>query len=183
MELEQGEKGGPYSKNEKNKRQNEVYRLHFERGYSAIKISEMMKINRNTINKDITYWYSILGNEWNSYDVESWCMKQAKRLESQRSRLFIELDKVQEISTKLAIEKMILDIDIKMMNFVTKTALSRTAVQEKGIKLVNKWLKRKKADLVVIDGSRLRYATRKTTKLIEKMLEEDLKQRRNAGKP
>lgn len=45
------------------KRQNEVYRLHFKRGYSAVKISEMMKINRNTINKDITYWYSILGNE------------------------------------------------------------------------------------------------------------------------
>lgn len=65
-------------------------------------------------------------------------MKQMKRLESQRSRLFIELDKVQETPTRLAIEKMILDIDIKMMNFVTKTTLSRTAVREQGMKLHNK---------------------------------------------
>jgi len=43
MALVQKKKGGPYTKNEKTKRQNEVYRLHFERGYSAVKISDMMK--------------------------------------------------------------------------------------------------------------------------------------------
>jgi len=51
-------KGGPYTKTEREHRQQEVYRLHFEYGYSAKKISELMKINRNTINGDITYWYS-----------------------------------------------------------------------------------------------------------------------------
>ena len=59
----QEKKGGPYTKNEKMKRQNEVYRLHFELGYSAVKISDMMKINRNTINSDINYWYSSLSKE------------------------------------------------------------------------------------------------------------------------
>jgi len=40
--------GGPYSKDEREKRQNEVFRLHFEFGYSAVKIADLMKINRNT---------------------------------------------------------------------------------------------------------------------------------------
>ena len=29
----------------------------------------MMKINRNTINSDINYWYSSLADEWNIYDI------------------------------------------------------------------------------------------------------------------
>ncbi len=41
-------KGGPYSKAERDRRRNEVYRLHFEYGYTARKISELMKVNRNT---------------------------------------------------------------------------------------------------------------------------------------
>jgi len=55
-------RGGPYSKDEKIKRQNEVHRLHFEYGYSARKISELMKINRNTINGDIDCWYGKIIN-------------------------------------------------------------------------------------------------------------------------
>src|SRR5574338_502577 len=54
----QHKKSGPYTKDEKIKRQNEVYKLHFEYGYSARRISEIMKINRNTINGDIRYWYA-----------------------------------------------------------------------------------------------------------------------------
>ena len=56
QERVQNEKdGGPYTKDERTKRQNEVARLHFEYGYSAVKIAEMMKVNRNTINSDIKY--------------------------------------------------------------------------------------------------------------------------------
>jgi hypothetical protein len=49
IKTKQKKRGGPYSKDEKVKRLDEVYRLHFEYGYSARKISELMKINRNTI--------------------------------------------------------------------------------------------------------------------------------------
>jgi len=38
----QEKKGGPYSKDEREKRQNEVFRLHFEYGYSATKIADLM---------------------------------------------------------------------------------------------------------------------------------------------
>ncbi len=146
-------KGGPYTKNEKAKRQNEVFRLHFERGYPAVKISEMMKINRNTINSDINYWYSKLSEEWNSYSIDSWCMKQVHRLESQRARLFKELDKNQETSTILSIEKMILDIDTRMMNFVSKTITNQKVVKNQAVHWVNRWAKERKIDLRLIDDS------------------------------
>ena len=63
-------KGGPYSKNDKEKRMNEVYRLHFEYGYSARKIAELMKVNRNTINADIDYWFSRISKNVNFFNPE-----------------------------------------------------------------------------------------------------------------
>jgi len=178
MTLVQEKKGGPYTKNEKIKRQNEVYRLHFERGYSAVKISDMMKINRNTINSDISYWYSSLSKEWDSYDIDSWCMKQIHRLESQRIRLFIELDKVENASVRLSIEKMILDIDMKMMNFISKYASSMNSIQESGVQWINKWAKTNDIDIVLTDRRRIIQASSETTEKIEKLLKEDLDQRR-----
>ena len=46
-------KGGPYTTLEQEKRRKQVYELHFEKGLSAIKISEMLKVNRNTINEKL----------------------------------------------------------------------------------------------------------------------------------
>ena len=47
---EEIKKGGPYTKKEQDERRQEVFKLHFEKGYSASKIFEMLKVNRNTIN-------------------------------------------------------------------------------------------------------------------------------------
>ncbi len=63
-------KGGPYSKTDRQVRRDEVHRLHFEYGYSALKISELMKINRNTINGDIQYWYSKVVKNWKDSSPE-----------------------------------------------------------------------------------------------------------------
>jgi len=45
--LVQEKKGGPYSKDEREKRQKEVFRLHFEYGYYATRIADLMKIKRS----------------------------------------------------------------------------------------------------------------------------------------
>ena len=50
--------GGPYTKKEQEQRRNQVYDMHFEKGYSAVRIAESIKINRNTVNEDIKYWYA-----------------------------------------------------------------------------------------------------------------------------
>jgi len=62
--------GGPYPVHAKKLRRDEVFRLLFDYGYSARKIAEMIKINRNTINSDITYWYSQLQRDDERVSVE-----------------------------------------------------------------------------------------------------------------
>ena len=44
IKFENRKKGGRYSKEQKDKRLQEVYRLYFDYGYSARKIAELMKI-------------------------------------------------------------------------------------------------------------------------------------------
>src|SRR3972149_10159516 len=87
-------KGGPYSKNDKDARRDEVYRLHFEYGYSARKIAELMKVNRNTINGDVDYWYSKILKNVNNLDPESKIIAILERMEVQFTRLREQLDKV-----------------------------------------------------------------------------------------
>jgi len=106
--LVQEKKGGPYSKDEREKRQKEVFRLHFEFGYSATKIAELMKINRNTINEDIKYWYSNFKEDLKQ-NSEDFILRQIGRLESQRTRNIenITENKIDDIKH----EKLLLDID------------------------------------------------------------------------
>ena len=53
--VEQAKKGGPYSKKEREDRRMQVYNLHFEEDLPAVKIAEMLDVNRNTVNDDITF--------------------------------------------------------------------------------------------------------------------------------
>lgn len=92
MALVQEKKGGPYTKDARKKRRDEVYRLHFDYGYSAVEISRMMKINKNTITKDVSFLYSKLSDDMNKESIDGWMDKQFARLESQRARLRKELD-------------------------------------------------------------------------------------------
>ncbi len=48
-------KGGPYPVQAKKLRRDEVFKLHFDYGYSARKIANMMEISRNTINSDVNF--------------------------------------------------------------------------------------------------------------------------------
>ena len=43
-------KGGRYTKKEQEQRKIEVYHLHFEQDKSAVKIAELLEVNRNTVN-------------------------------------------------------------------------------------------------------------------------------------
>jgi len=113
--------GGPYTKSDRQQRQDEVYRLHFEYGYSARQIADMMQISRNTINSDINLLYQKLSQHWENTPIEAWLSKQITRLELQRTRLLSELEKQKTLQDKMCIEKMIFDIDSRILNTVTKT--------------------------------------------------------------
>ena len=164
-------RGGRYTKDEKLKRQNEVYRLHFEYGYSARKISELMKINRNTINSDIDYWYAKIYVNSNAVDPEISVVINIQRFDIQRSRLRENLDKAENFQERHAIEKMIFDIDCKIINTQIKLADSTKRIHRLGIGYLNDWLKENGKDtryLTLFDKiSVSKKAYQKITKIIK----------------
>ncbi len=129
-------KRGPYSKSEKEFRRNEVSRLHFEYGYSARKIADLMKINRNTINCDIDFLYGTTVKNYNLIDSKTAVIKQIKKLELQKTRLRESLDKTQIFSEKIPIERLIFDIDSKLIHIRIKISESNYHVHE----LATTWL-------------------------------------------
>ena len=168
-------KGGPYSNEERRKRRNEVFRLHFELGYSATKIAESMKINRNTINSDISNLYTQLAKEWQSYDIEAWMMKQNHRMESQRNRLFEDLENTQNLKEKLAVERMISEIDNRIIQTAIKASSAHERVFDLGAYTLNRWAEENKLDVRFIHSRDLTKVTQKTHKKIEKLMAEDRK--------
>jgi predicted DNA-binding protein YlxM (UPF0122 family) len=96
MTLENKSKnGGPYTTQEQESRRKQVYELHFEKGFSAVNITEMLNVNRNTINADIKEWYRKVSEELPEYNV-SLLLKQIHRLEMQQARLLEELENCTE---------------------------------------------------------------------------------------
>ncbi len=117
-------KGGPYPRIDKGKRRDEVYRLHFEYSYSARKISELMKVNRNTVNSDINYWYSTILKKVNIFQPEYKIITILERMQIQLSRLREQLDKTKSISERISIERLIYDINSKILYTYQKIASS-----------------------------------------------------------
>ena len=166
-------KGGPYTKNDRTKRRNEVFRLHFEHGYSAVKIADMMKINRHTINDDVNYWYSKLRQEWKSYDIDSWLMKQIHRMESQRTRLFKEIERQGNFQNKLSLERLIFEIDNKIMQTVYKAAYGKETLTEFLSNVINDWAENNMINSKFIRIKDLTEVSRKNYEKIRQIMEED----------
>lgn len=169
-------KAGPYTKHDRNKRRNEVFRLHFDLGYSAVKISEMMKINRNTINSDIKYWYKSLSKEWDENNSDSWIIKQVNRFENQRTRLMKYLRQESEIKNKLKIEKAIFDIDYQIAQIVIKFRVSLEYIDETICEKFNELCKKYRIHESIIYGRSILHAKQSTIDKIWKLIEEDKKQ-------
>ncbi len=125
MALEQESKnGGPYTKEEQEIRRNKVFELYFEKGYSAVKIADIIGVNRNTANKDIQYWYSEF-RESEHLSNKDWFNKQLRRLEFQRVRLQEELEKEITLKERMQIENGISKIDITIASLVVKIETKR----------------------------------------------------------
>lgn len=171
-------KGGPYSKQDKDARRNEVYRLHFDYGYSARKISELMKVNRNTINGDLNYWYNKIVESHNIFEPESEILINLHRLENQRTRLREELDKAVSIQEKLAIERFIYDINSKILNTHQRLAESTRRVLDLSTDKLNEWMKQNKKTeryMALFDKIGI---SEKAKEKIDKIIKEDRKQRK-----
>lgn len=126
-------RGGPYTKQEQEERRVKVYELYFEKGYSALKIAETLGVNRNTINSDIKYWYTQITAQIGGQNVGAIVLKEIERLEIQRKRLLEQLEKQTDFASKVALEKMIFEIDSKIAGFASKLAGQNISVDKYGI--------------------------------------------------
>lgn len=117
---EQIKKGGRYTKKEQEERRLQVYHLHFEQENSAVKIAEMLNVNRNTINDDIRYWHQQLANEMNAQDISAKMTKQIQRMDIQRDRLLGDLEDVESLEQRIKLERFISDIDNRLIGVYSK---------------------------------------------------------------
>jgi hypothetical protein len=171
-------KGGPYTKTQRDQRRQEVYRLYFEYGYPATKIGELMKVNRNTVNGDIDYWYSKIFKNTNIFNSESQIILYLERLEIQRSRLREQLDKTKLFQEKLALEKMMYDIDCKILHTYTRVAESARKVSDLSIDRLNQWMKENKKTQRYLRVFDTISVSEKANERINKIIKEDRLQAR-----
>lgn len=123
--------GGPYTKPEQDERRKKVYEMHFEKSQSALHIAEILGVNRNTINEDIRYWYSELACEFDKLEIRDLMIKQHSRLEQQRERLATILEKQQDVSIILKIERMLYDVDRTITKMIEPIMSAQSVISEK----------------------------------------------------
>ncbi len=166
---------GPYSKQDKQARRIEVYRLHFEYGYSGRKIAEMMKIHRNTINADIGFWYYKIAGSTNIFNPEDIVIINLQRLEIQRTRLREQLDITSSQQEKLSIERLIFDIDSKILYTHHRLGESTRRMIDLSTTRLNDWMKDNRKDtrfMTLFDKIKI---SSKAKEKIERIISEDHK--------
>ena len=169
--------GGPYPLQAKKKRRDEVFRLHFDYGYSARKIADMLKINRNTINSDIAYCYSGLQREDSMMTIQDWVNKMIYRLETKRVRIMEKLDKAVELQEFLLLEKMLYEVDAKIVQVVMKMQTTEQMTYDRTISMLNDWLEEHGyRERYVLWGQTLKV-TSDTSNRITQMIQSDKHQR------
>ncbi len=130
--------GGPCSRGQRRKRRQEVFRLHFEQGIPAIKIADMMQVNRNTINDDIKWLYKEMSDKLEGPEWEGYLSKQFVRLETQHSRLLSYLAEAGDMDQKIVIEKQLADMDFRLASMMEKLKYDYVQFWEQVIKYVNR---------------------------------------------
>jgi hypothetical protein len=114
-------KHSPFTKIQRKERRDEVYKLHFEHGMPATRIAVLMKVDRNTINNDLKILYNKAVRDYNSdMSFDDVIEKQLLRLETQRDRLGLYLCDVKDINSKITIERLLADIDFKVIGVIDR---------------------------------------------------------------
>lgn len=166
-------KGGPYKKEDRQKRLDEVYRLHFELGYSSAKISSMMRINRKTISSDINLWYRKLGQEWHYMNTDSLFMRQLRRFEEQRQGLILMKKQDKSFAESLALEKMIFDIDYKIISFLAKSNWGDQMVNQELVRTLNEYSKKARLGTTWSTKADIIRTSAQTMEKINQLIKED----------
>lgn len=170
------QKFSQYTRQDRIKRRNEVFRLHFEHSLTASRIAELMKINRNTINSDIRFWYSRISLEY-TINPEERIFESLTRLKLQRQRLREKLDKNLTISEQITIERLLFDIESRIVSIEIKLTESMVSLNERAVNLANQKLKQHGKDFKVASIFDMVKCSHSTNQKIIKLIKEDKKSR------
>ena len=170
------QKFAPSTSTERKKRRMEVYKLHFEHGMPATKISDLMQVNRNTINNDLKFLYRQALNDYNpdNMTLDDILEKQLIRLETQRDRLGIYLSDAKDVTNKVTIERLIANIDFRVLTVVEKINHNTIQFADAIIKAVNKIAENKKLDARFTTLFELREISINSRVDLDKLKEETL---------
>jgi hypothetical protein len=174
------QKFAPFTKSQRRKRRMEVYKLHFENGMPATRIAELMKVDRNTINNDLKILYHQALNDYDPEDMslDDILQKQLLRLETQRDRLGIYLSDAKDINDKIAIERLIADIDFKLIGVIEKVNQNVFRFWEEIIKQINKVAENEKLNIRYTSLFELRRISIDSRKSLNKLKEEILEKKK-----
>ena len=173
--IPRNKKNGPYSKKEKQKRLMEIARLHFDYGYSARKIAQMMQVNRNTVTNDLRYMYTKTADSVDIFNPEQLIIVNIRRFEQQRTRLREQLDKVTEFHDRIALEKMIFDIDSKIYQIYQRIGESSRRIIDLSVHHANEYLKSQNSKGRFLKLSDGRLVSKKASKQIKKIISTEKK--------
>jgi hypothetical protein len=174
-------KFAPFTRSQRRKRRMEVYRLHFEKGIPAIRIADMMKVDRNTINNDLKILYNKMLNDYSPDQIilEDILQKQLVRLETQRDRLGLYLCDIKDINSKVAIERLIADIDFKLIGVIERINQNLVRFWNQLIKQINKAAENEKLNTRYTSLFELNRISIDSRKSLDELKEEVLGQKKD----
>jgi hypothetical protein len=170
------QKFAPFTRSQRRKRRIEVYKLHFEHGIPATRIAELMKVDRNTINNDLKILYHEALNDYDPHNMslDDILQKQLLRLETQRDRLGLYLSDATDINNKIAIERLISDIDFKLIGAIEKVYHKEGRFWDEIIKRSNKIAENNKLDVRYTSFFELHKISIDSRKSLNKLMEDVL---------
>jgi hypothetical protein len=172
-------KFAPFTRSQRRKRRMEVYRLHFEKGMPAIRIAHLMQVDRNTINNDLRILYSKALNDYNPNDMslDDILQKQLVRFETQRDRLCLYLSDANDINSKIAIERLIADIDFKLIGVIERVGQNVVRYWDEIIKQINKIAENEKLNARYTSLFELRRISIESGESLNKLRDKILKEK------
>jgi hypothetical protein len=136
-----------------------------------------MKVDRNTINNDLKILYRQALNDYSpdAIKLDDIVHKQLVRLETQRDRLCLYLSDAKDVSNKIAIERLIADIDFKLIGTLEKVNHNVERFWDEIIQQVNKIAEDKRMDVRYTSLFELRKISMDSRKDLNKIRDEVLK--------
>jgi len=140
-------------------------------------MSRMLDVNRNTITNDLKVCFSQLSNEHDGFDIGAIIMTQFHRMEIQRRRFVDLLNKNLEFCDRLTLERMISDIENRVMQAAIRIDSSSTNIVKLAVGFFNRWAKQQNSTFQGISADSFRIVSVETREKIDKIIEEDKKTR------